>query len=82
MRDCSLNFDWVGGGGLGTGINMRTELGYHYTTDLLREQWRIEDITYEDKGRIYSELTGATYPSGANTKSGALPTARVAFYFD
>lgn len=52
------------------GINMRTELGYHYTTDLLREQWRIEDITYEDKGRIYSELTGATYPSGANTKSG------------
>jgi hypothetical protein len=49
---------------------MRTEVGYHYTTDMLREQWRIEDITFEDKGRIYSQLTGETY-STINSPSGA-----------
>jgi hypothetical protein len=53
------------------GINMRTEVGYHYTTDMLREQWRIEDITFEDKGRIYSQLTGETY-STIDSPSGAL----------
>lgn len=48
---------------------MRTELGYHYATDLPKGTWRIEDIIYEDKGRIYNEKSGATYPA-TTTKSG------------
>jgi len=54
------------------GVDMRTELAYHYSTDVLKGQWRIKDVVYEYKDKIYSEITGATYPQTdrASGKSG------------